>query len=153
MLDRIPAGVPVNIERVTFPAMAAERSLYALDGQAYWIDAGTPATYLQANLDRLDGIGGPAEPGVAGGATIAGDVRRSVVGPGAAVCAGATVEGSVVMPGATIEAGAAVLDSVIGPRAQVEQGARVTGGSVLGDSVTVAAGTEVRGRRVPESVP
>ena len=49
----------VNIERVTFPAMAADRSLYALDGQAYWIDAGTPATYLQANLDRLDGIGGP----------------------------------------------------------------------------------------------
>ena len=153
VLDRIPEGEPVNIERVTFPAMAADRSLYALDGETYWIDAGTPSTYLQANLDRLDGKGGAAEPGVAPDAKVAGEVSRSAVGAGAYIAAGATVRGSVVLPGATIGSGALVTDSVVGPDARIEQNARVTGGSVLGDSVTVSAGSEVDGRRLPESVP
>ena len=51
VLDRIAPDVPVNVERVTFPAMVADGSLFAFDGDTYWLDAGTPATYLAANLD------------------------------------------------------------------------------------------------------
>ncbi len=63
VLDRIEPDVPVNVERVTFPAMVADGSLYALDGDTYWLDAGTPATYLAANLDLITGRRG-AEAGV-----------------------------------------------------------------------------------------
>ena len=67
VLDRIAPDVPVNVERVTFPAMVADGSLYALDGDTYWIDAGTPATYLAANLDLINGRRGAAEAGRAPG--------------------------------------------------------------------------------------
>src|SRR5688572_28323156 len=45
VLERIHAGAPVNVEPVTFPAMVADGSLYAFDGDTYWVDAGTPTTY------------------------------------------------------------------------------------------------------------
>jgi mannose-1-phosphate guanylyltransferase len=149
VLDRIPPG-PVNVERVTFPAMVAAGSLYAFDGDTYWIDAGTPSTYLAANLDLLDGTRGPAEDGLHPAAIAAGVVERSVLGPGAVVEASATVRGSVIMAGAHVEAGATVEGSVLGPRARVGAGATVVEGSVLGDDVTVIAGDTVRGGRVPE---
>lgn len=150
VLDRIEPDVPVNVERVTFPAMVADGGLYAFDGDTYWIDAGTPATYLAANLDLLDGQRGTPEDGIAPTASVAGEVERSVIGPGAVVEAGAVVAGSVVLPGGVVRRGAVVRDAVIGPGAVIEAGAVVRDGSVIGDGVVVAAGSALAAARVPE---
>ena len=150
VLDRIAPDVPVNLERATFPAMVADGTLYAHDGREYWIDAGTPATYLQANLDLVCGARGVVEPGVHERAEVHGDVDESVVGAGAQVAAGATVTGSVLLPGAVIEAGAVVRDAIIGAGATVGAGAVLDAGTVLGDGVVVAPGLHLRGVRVPE---
>ena len=45
VLDRIPGGRRVSIERETFPALVDDGRLYALASDADWVDAGTPATY------------------------------------------------------------------------------------------------------------
>ncbi len=103
MLDRIPAGRRVSIERATFPEMVADGSLFALHSDAYWIDAGTPATYLQAQLDLVDGRRGEAEPAVAATAV---------------VDDGAKIDHAVVMAGVVVEAGAVVRDSVVLPGAR-----------------------------------
>lgn len=150
VLDRIAPDVPVNVERVTFPGMVADGSLYAVDGSTYWIDAGTPATYLAANLDIVTGRRGQPEDGVHPTATIDGSVSDAVVGFGAVVEAGAVVERSVLLPGARVAAGASVVDAVIGPRARVEEGAVIESGSVIGDDVVVAPGSHVEGGRIPE---
>ena len=150
VLDRIPAGQKVNVERVTFPAMAAEGRLFARDGGTYWIDAGTPATYLQANLDLIGGLRGTPAPGVHETATVEGTAASSVVGPGARIAAGATVTRSVVLPGAVVEEGATVEGSIVGPRATVGRGATVTGLTVLGDDVVVPEGATLDGARIPE---
>ncbi|MEZ5341701.1 MAG: nucleotidyltransferase family protein [Acidimicrobiales bacterium] len=42
VLDRIPEGVRVSIERQVFPEMVASGRLFALQSSAYWVDAGTP---------------------------------------------------------------------------------------------------------------
>lgn len=151
VLDRITADVPVNVERVTFPAMVADGSLYALDGNTYWIDAGTPDTYLAANLDLLSDRRGAPEDGVHPTATVAGAVERSVIGPGAKVERGATVTGSVLLAGAFVRSGASVRDAIIGPRALIETGAEVVDGSVIGDDVVVPADARVSGSRIPEA--
>jgi len=151
MLDRIAPDVPVNVERVTFPALVADGSLYAYDGDTYWIDAGTPPTYLAANLDLLSGRRGEPEPGVHPGAEVAGVVASSFVGDGALVEAGAEVHGSVLFPGAVLRAGAVVRDAIVGPRAVVGAGAVVEAGSVIGDDVAVPEGAHLSGARVPEA--
>jgi len=150
VLTRIPADVPVNVERVTFPAMVADGTLYALDGGAYWIDAGTPPTYLAANLDLVSGRRGAPEPAVDPSAEVTGEVERSVVGPGCRVEHGARVAGSVLLAGAVVEAGAVVADSVIGPRARIGGGAVVASGSVVGDDIAVPAGARVQAQKLPE---
>src|SRR6202035_2711874 len=71
VLERIPAGRRVSVERETFPSLASEGSLFALADDAYWLDTGTPEAYLRAHLDLLDGSRG--EPPTAG-------ARRSAQG-------------------------------------------------------------------------
>jgi mannose-1-phosphate guanylyltransferase len=149
VLDRIPAGVRVNVERVTFPAMVADGTLHAWDGQTYWIDAGTPRTYLQAQLDLLDGLRGSPEPGVHAAAHVRGSVERSAVGPGAEVHPGALVDASVLLPGAVVGPEAVVEHSIVGPGARIGQGAMVRGGAVLGDGIVVASGEVVDGELIP----
>ena len=51
VLGRIETGRRVSIERETFPAIVADGGLWAVQSDAYWVDAGTPETYLQIQLD------------------------------------------------------------------------------------------------------
>jgi mannose-1-phosphate guanylyltransferase len=139
VVERIPGGRRVSIERETFPAMCAERTLYALDGDTYWIDTGTPQEYVQAQMDLLDGVRGPAVAGVHPDAKVhdGAVAERTVVGAGAVVEAGARLSCAVLLPGARVGAGALVERSVLGEGAEVAPGAQVTGYCVIGDSAVV----------------
>jgi mannose-1-phosphate guanylyltransferase len=150
VIARIEPDVPVNVERITFPAIVADGGLYAFDGDTYWIDAGIPTTYLAANLDLLTDRRGTPEPGLHPTATVDGAVASAWIGAGASVAAGADVQRSVVMAGAVVRAGARVADSIIGPRAVVGEGASVVDGSILGDDVDLPAGVTLEGARRPE---
>ena len=55
VLKRIDSGRKVSVERETFPVLAADGKLFAMADGAYWLDTGTPATFLQANIDVLNG--------------------------------------------------------------------------------------------------
>lgn len=155
VLDRIDAGRPVSIERETFPELAAAGTLRAVDGAGYWIDIGTPESYLAAQLDLIDGARGPAVSGVAASADVdsGAAVERSVVMAGARVGAGAVVRNAAVQAAASVGPGAVVADSVIGPGAVVGAGARVTGGSVVGPGAAVEPGTSLSGARIPDGGP
>ena len=145
ILQRIPAGERTSIERVTFPAVAAEGRLFAMSTDDAWIDTGRPELYLQANLDELD-----RDPtaGVHPSADVAADatIERSVVGPDVTVAAGAFVAGSVLLPGAVVGAGAVVRDSVVMGR--VAPGGRVER-CVIGATGTVDDGERVSDERRP----
>lgn len=143
VLDRIPGGRKVSIERETFPAMVDAGRLYALASDANWVDAGTPATYLAANL-RYAGLA-PASSEVAAGAMI----ESSVLGEGARVHDGAKIIDSVLFEGAVVCRGASVRSSIIGRGARVEEGADVADLTIVGDGEVVAAGSVLRGAKVP----
>ena len=101
VLQRIPAGEKVSIERVTFPAVAADRGMFGMATDDYWIDTGRPELYLQANLDVLSGkrrndrcVSVHDEATVATSAI----VDDSIVGAGATIGADTVVRGSVILP-------------------------------------------------------
>jgi len=175
VLGRIQAGRRVSIEREIFPARAAEGTLFAMVSGSYWVDAGTPANYLWANLWLVGSHRPPVSdaretaPGVwvVGMAVIDGEVAgSSLVGEAAFVGAGSVVTNSVVGAGARVESGASVTGSVLLAGAVVGQGSRVEGSilgegavvapeavvralSVVGPGEVVAAGTTVDGLRIP----
>jgi mannose-1-phosphate guanylyltransferase len=135
VIDTIPAGQVVSVERSTFPALleAGEPVLGCVDN-SYWLDVGTPAAIVQASADLVRGVApSPAvsEPGEAlvlpgakieTGATVCGG---SAVAAGAAVAARAVVDGSIVLPGARIGADAEVVRSVVGADAVIGAGCRL----------------------------
>jgi NDP-sugar pyrophosphorylase family protein len=175
VLDRIPEGRS-SIERLIFPGMVPSGTLFATASSEYWIDVGTPPTYLQAQLDLLDGVrGGPPADGavdVGGGVwrlgspvvdgdvvgpSLIGDaafvasgarVSRSVVGAGARVDAGAVVANSVLLPGSRVRADGVVDSSIVGERALIGTGARVSDLTVVGGGARVDDGVIVEGQKV-----
>lgn len=152
VLDRIPAGRRESIERATFPEMVADGSLYALHRDEYWVDAGTPATYLQAQLDLIDGHRGDPERAVHESAVIGegAQVEHSVLMAGVEVEAGAMVRNSVVLPGTRVGAGALVDGSIVGARSRVGASARLTTLTVVGDDTQVPDGASLDSARVPD---
>ena len=144
VLGRIPAGERTSIERTTFPLIVADGGLYATHSPAYWIDAGTPATYLKANLDALDA---GAEP-VGAGARIHGHVKSSVIGAGSVIEAGAVVERSVLLPGVRVSAGAVVRDSIVGENAIIGDRASICAHTVVGDGGRVEPGSRHEDARI-----
>jgi mannose-1-phosphate guanylyltransferase len=153
VLVRIPSDRKVSVERETFPAMVADGTLYALKDDCYWVDAGTPATYLEVQLDLLDGRRGDAESGVHPTAVIhpTAVVERSIVGPGAVIAEGAVVTGSAVLAGASIEADARVEGSIVADSSIVGRGATLTNLTVVGQNQKIPTGTVLDGARVPEA--
>jgi mannose-1-phosphate guanylyltransferase len=155
VLELVPAGRSVSIEREVFPRLAEAGSVYGIALPGYWLDVGTPETYLQAHRDVLersfstevgDALGTDftlVDPTaeVHPGARL---VPPVYVGAGAVVGAGARVGSLAVLGrGSRLAEGSIVENAVVGARVAV--GARsVVVGSVLGDDVELGAGCEIR---------
>lgn len=143
VLDLIPAGENVSIEREVFPRLVGE-GLHALLLDGYWVDIGTPERYLQASWDILEGRVAtrvePDEPGllVDPSADVAGAKigSRAVVGPACRLGPGAEIIDSVLLAGCVVGEGARVVNSILSPGAEVGPGGSLEG-------AVVAEGEEV----------
>ncbi|MDQ4098007.1 MAG: NDP-sugar synthase [Actinomycetota bacterium] len=162
VLDRIPEGRAVSIEREVFPPMAEDRRLFGVASDSYWIDAGTPAQYLQAQLDLLSGRRPPPPaPGarlwdgssvgtvwIVGESVIDGRMTgTSLVGTAAYIQKGAWVEDSVVGAGTRVAHDAEVRASVLLPGCAVHAGA-VVDGSIVGEGAVIGSGARLSGLTV-----
>ena len=159
VLDRIDEGRKVSVERETFPALAADGSLYAMADHAYWLDTGTPATFLQANVDMLNGrdhdrvitdlVGTTWRhhtSRVASSATLSNTVvvRDCVVGEDV------VLDEVILMPGAVVHDGVRIHSSIIGPRAVIGASSVLWPTCVVGAEVTLDAGSELTDALVGE---
>jgi mannose-1-phosphate guanylyltransferase len=135
VLDLIPPGENVSIERDVFPRLVG-KGLHGLLLDGYWVDIGTPERYLRASWDILEGRVRtrvePTAPGmlVAADADVADSATigpRAVLAPGCRVGAGAEVRESVLLDGCKVGEGARVRGSILSPGAKVAPGAMVEG--------------------------
>jgi NDP-sugar pyrophosphorylase family protein len=155
VLDDVPAATMVSIERETFPALIERGApVFGYTAGGYWRDLGTPAAYLEAHMDALDGrIEGFRDlrrPVV--GAAAAVDPKAEVglnvvLGSSSAVAAGARVDRSVLHERARVHTDAVVQGSILGPGSVVEHGARLLDG-VLAEGASVAPGVRTEGARI-----
>ncbi len=176
VLDLIPEGRKVSIERETFPLLVEQGHCYATPDACYWLDAGTPKAYLQAHYDFLDAKRGDARyPGatlvdgiwredaspiagaVSGGSYLAAEVEiaegssvhHSVIGAGAKIGPGARIVDAVIFPGAVIGADAVVDASIVAAGAIIGDGSTLTEVTVIGAAHQVAPGSVLTAERIP----
>jgi mannose-1-phosphate guanylyltransferase len=152
VLDLIPAGRNVSIERETFPlVIERNKGLYAYTTDDYWIDLGKPEQYLQAHRDVLAGRMPLADvpPGprfIGAGSRIDPSAQlgpAAVVGERSIVEAGARVRDSVLWDEVIIEEGARVEGSILATGVRVGRNAVIEPGSVIGHFTQVGAGETV----------
>jgi mannose-1-phosphate guanylyltransferase len=156
VVDLIPAGRAVSIEREVFPRLVG-RGLYGRRLDGYWMDIGTPERYLQASWDILEGtveteLPGNGGPYLGSGCSIASDASlaaRTVVGAGCEIGEGAAITDSVLLDGCVVGTAAEVTGSILGYGVSVGDGARVGPGAVIGAEARIASGAAVgEGARV-----
>ncbi|MDX3074777.1 NDP-sugar synthase [Streptomyces sp. MI02-7b] len=159
VIDSIPAGRPVSVERETFPGLlAAGAHLQGMVDSTYWLDLGTPHAFVRGSADLVLGRApSPAVPGRCGerlvleGARVADDAKLTAgtaVSAGAVIGSGAVVEGSTVLAGAVVRPGAIITDSLIGAGAVIGE-RTVLDTAVIGDAAHIGADNELRyGARV-----
>jgi mannose-1-phosphate guanylyltransferase len=117
ILELVEPGRNVSIEREVWPRLVGD-GLFGFPSESYWLDIGTPGRYLQGTFDIISGRVDTA-------------VRARLDGGRSAIAAGARIEGELTAP-AVIERGA-----------HVAAGARVGGFVVLGEDVSIGAGSTV----------
>jgi mannose-1-phosphate guanylyltransferase len=146
VLDLVPAGQAVSIEREVFPRLVGD-GLCGLLLEGYWMDIGTPDRYLQASWDILEGgvetRVRPTAPGLLVGADAVIDEEaklgpRAVVSGGCRIERGAEVGDSVLLEGCTVGRDALVQGSILAPGAEVEPGAQLVD-AVIGRDERVPA--------------
>ncbi len=158
VIDEIPEGRVVSVERETFPELVeAGRVVVGFVDTAYWRDVGTPESLVAASRDVVQGVAPTpalaAEPGafrVLDGASVDPTATLSggtLVEAGAWVERGAVISGSIVMAGAVVGEDAVVEDSVVGPDAVVGRSAHLRA-VALGDEATVGAGGRLADVRI-----
>jgi len=155
VIDTIPTGRAVSVERETFPGLLASGALVMGHVEScYWRDLGTPGDLVAGSADLVQGIAPTsALPGPIGDALVLPDAEVAVgamltagstIGSRAHVAGGALVEGSVVFDAASIGEGAQVVRSVVGFGAQVGAGA-VLRDVVVGDRAQIGSRVELIG--------
>lgn len=165
-IERIAVGERVSVERSLFPQLASEGTLWGLSQRCYWVDAGTPASYLRAALDIAtgrraarvrEGVRFPEESRPPGGGTcyvgegsqIAGDavVDAAIIEDDVVVGDGAVVRSSIVLEGARLAPGVRVEHSIVGAETDVPEAVELVDLAVVAPSTELVPGQRLAGTR------
>jgi mannose-1-phosphate guanylyltransferase len=151
-LARMPGDQKLSIERVVFPQMVADKSLFAMSTDDYWIDAGRPDTFISANVHVSKRVVKETDAPIHPTANVAvtAVILDSVVGENATVLDGAHITHSVLLPGAIVEQGAVIIDSLVMGR--VGANSQVTG-SIIGSTGVVGQNEMCNNASVPAHDP
>jgi mannose-1-phosphate guanylyltransferase len=118
VLDLIPGGRKVSIEREVFPNIL-EKNLYGLEFSGYWFDAGTPEIFMETHRKMLDYyLGrGELEERIGSGTKIAETAKidnKVLIGKNCKINSGAVLGPYVFLgDGVMIDTGCQIIDSII----------------------------------------
>lgn len=144
MLSRIEPARKISLEREIFPKLVKDGKLFCHKSESYWLDTGTPETYLRAQIDLGDDL-------ISKSASIqdTAEVFNSLIGDEVEILGGVKVSNSAILGGAVVETGAVIENSILGYGAHVCEGASLKNLCVIGDNCRVEPNAELDGVRIP----
>jgi mannose-1-phosphate guanylyltransferase len=133
VIDQIPLGTVVSVERETFPALVSSgRPVFGYKEQAYWLDVGTPAALFKGSRDLVDGdFHAMADTQIAPDALITG--------------------GTSIGARCSIGSGVRIVDCIVGDDVTIEDGVILTR-SFIAHGTHVAAGTHLDSRYLSKTL-
>lgn len=151
ILDIIKKDTNRSFEYDIFPdILRRELPFYAsVIKDEYWLDIGTPASYLKAHHDFLGGRIKGFDLENANGSDVATHAevdKVSVIGEGCTIKPGARIVNSVIGPGVHIEEKAVIENSVLWSHSRIASAAEIRGAVIarschIGRNATVGEGT------------
>ena len=163
VLDLIPAGRAVSIEREIWPQLIRD-GMYGYVAGGYWLDIGSPRPYMQGSFDLIEGLIKSSLTGQMGAGRVAVDASARVdgrvvgpaligpdcelasgsqagglvvLGPGVRVHEEARLERAIVLDGAEIGERCVLRDCVVAQRAKIGAHCEISGGAVIGEDVVI----------------
>jgi mannose-1-phosphate guanylyltransferase len=121
VIDQIPLGKVVSVERETFPALVSSgRPVYGYKEQSYWLDVGTPAALFKGSRDLVEGdFQAMADTTIASDAVITGGTS---IGARCSIGSGARIDDCIIGDDVTIGDGAVLTRSFIAHGTDVAAG-------------------------------
>ncbi len=121
VIDQIPLGKVVSVERETFPALVSSgRPVYGYKEQSYWLDVGTPAALFKGSRDLVEGdFQAMADTTIASDAVITGGTS---IGARCSIGSGAHIDDCIIGDDVTIGDGAVLTRSFIAHGTDVAAG-------------------------------
>lgn len=121
VIDQIPLGAVVSVERETFPALVSSgRPVFGYKEQSYWLDVGTPAALFKGSRDLIDGdFQAMADTTIASDALITGGTS---IGARCSIGSGVRIDDCIIGDDVTIGDGAVLSHSFIAHGAQIAAG-------------------------------
>lgn len=162
ILNRIPL-LPTSIEKQTFPQMAQDKQLYALELSGYWMDVGQPGDFLKGMQLYLNWTRKKNPSILANSEGIVGDVlidksakigKGCQIGPDVCIGPNVVVEDGLLIKKSTILAGSKLcshtrLDGcIIGWKCVIGKWVQMENTCVLGESVVVEDEIYLNGARI-----
>ena len=125
VVNEIPHGAVVSVERETFPALIAQhRPVFAYKEQAYWLDVGTPAALFKGSRDL---VAGPylamAGATIAPGAVITGG---TAIGAHTSIADGCQIDDCIIGDNVIIDSDVKLSQCFIAPGTHVTAGVEKT---------------------------
>jgi mannose-1-phosphate guanylyltransferase len=121
VIDQIPLGKVVSVERETFPALVSSgRPVFGYKEQSYWLDVGTPAALFKGSRDLVDGdFQTMADTTIASDARITGGTS---IGARCSIGSGVRIDDCIIGDDVTIGDGAVLTHSFIAHGTDVAAG-------------------------------
>ena len=158
VLQLIPEGRNVSMEREVFPRLAAEGKLYGHHVEGLWMDVGKPEEYLETNRILLDTFYKNQNRKTKGNFDLKKPValakkvsvgEKSVIGPYAVLGENVSVGkntrilNTVVFSGTQIGDSVSIEGSIIGEGAVIGENVRIGKGCIVADQAVIKEGVKM----------
>jgi NDP-sugar pyrophosphorylase family protein len=147
VIDAIPAGRSVSIERETYPMLlASDVPVYGIAPTGYWMDIGRPEQFVAANeavLSRLVTTGVPFER-ISPSAAIHPSAEideNSVIGPGVHVGENCRISRSIILDGSTVGSRSDLAGVIADKNVHIGEDSVIRSGAILAEGCIIRPGT------------
>ena len=134
VFDRMPEGA-FSMERVVFPVLAEEGELSGFPFEGHFVDAGTPASYIEAMQTSIGN-----EAWISGKPTQGGNW----LGPSVSVAPDAQISASAMDSGGKVASGCIVVSSALLSNVNVESGCQISG-CMIGHNAHIGENSNLEG--------